>query len=79
MKHYTETARVVHEFETCDKDFHSFCLMREHKRNENGAQRGSGAQNVDTTQLMRDGNDNSFEKEVESCKHFLLDSEKEIG
>ena len=53
--------------------------MREHKRKEHGAQRGSGAQSVDVAQLMGDVYDNSLKEELETCKHFLVDSEMENG
>ena len=64
------TARVVHKLRICDKDFHSLYLLREHKRKEHGAVRGSGAQNVDATQLMGDVDGNSLKKELETCKLF---------
>ena len=79
-KNYSKaTARVVHECRICDKDFHSFFLLRENKLKGHGAQRSSGAQKVDVTQLMGDVDDNSLKEELESCKHLLVDSEMEIG
>ena len=75
-KHSKAAARVVHKCQIYDKDFHSFYNLREHKR-KHGAQRGSGAQNVDVTQLMGDVDDNSLKHELETCKHFLVDSEME--
>ena len=53
--------------------------MREHKRKEDGAQRVSGAQNVDVTQLMGDVDDNSLKEELETCKHFLLYNRMQNG
>ena len=41
------TARVVHKGKICDKDFRSSYNLREHKRKEHGAERGSRAQNND--------------------------------
>ena len=52
-KHSKASARVVQKSKICDKDLHSFYFLREHKRNEHGAQKGSGAQSVDGAQLMR--------------------------
>ena len=63
----------------CYKDFHSFYSLREQKWEEHGKQRGPGAQNVDLTQLMGDVDDNSQKEELETCKKFLVDSEKENG
>ena len=42
----------------------------------NMEQRGSGAQSVDVAQLMRDVDDNGLKEELETCDHFLVDSEK---
>ena len=56
---------------------YSLYLLREHKRKEQGIQRGSGAQNVDVTELMGDFEDNSLNEELEKSKHFLLDNEME--
>ena len=53
-----------------DKDFHSFYLLREHKRKEHGAQRGSSAQNADVTQRMGDVDDNGLKENLETCKLF---------
>ena len=38
-------------------------------------QRGSGHQSVDVAQLMGDVDDNSLKEELETSKHFLVDSE----
>ena len=54
-------------------------LFQEQKWKERGAQRGSRAQNVDVTQVDRDVDDNSLNEEVETCKHFFVDSEIESG
>ena len=79
MKHSKATARVVRKCKICDKDFHSFYNLREHNRNEYGAQRISGVQNVDLAHVMGDADDNSLKEELETCKHFLVDSEMENG
>ena len=78
-KHSEAIARVVHKCKVCDKDFHSFYLLREHQRKEHGAQRGSDAYNVDVTQLMADVDDNSLKQELETCQHVLVDNEMENG
>ena len=38
-KHSNATGRVGRRCKLCDKDFHRFYKMREHKRKEHGAQR----------------------------------------
>ena len=61
------------------RSFHGFYLFREIRWKETGAQGGSGAQNVDVTQLMGGVDDNSLKDVLETCNHFLVDSEMEIG
>ena len=53
--------------------------MREHRRKEHEAQRGSRARNVDITQLMEVVDDKSLKEELRTCKHFLVDSEMGSG
>ena len=42
-KHSKATARVVHKCKMCVKDCHKLYNLREHKRKQHGAQRGSRA------------------------------------
>ena len=51
-RHSARTASAVYACKICNEDFHSFYLLREHKRKEHGAERGSGAQKVDVTQVI---------------------------
>ena len=78
-KHSEAIHRTVLIYKSCDKDFHSFYNLREHKRKEHGAQKVSGTQSVDVEQLMVDVGDKSLKEESETWKHFLLDSEIENG
>ena len=78
-KHSKATARVAHECKKCDKAFQSVYLMQEHKQMEHGEQRSSGTQNGDVTQLMGGVDLNCLNEELETCIHFLMDSEIENG
>ena len=78
-KHSEATARIVHKCKRFDKDFHSFFNFPEHKQKEHGAQRGSVAQSSNVGQLMGDNDGNGMKEELETCKHFLVDSEMENG
>ena len=71
-KHSKATARVVQECKICGKNFHSFYNLPEHKRNEHGAQRSSGAQNLDVAHVMGDVDDNSLKEELETWNTFWL-------
>ena len=46
---------------------------------ENGVQRGSRAQSAGVAQLLGVVDDNSLKEELETCKHFLVDSQTENG
>ena len=59
-KHSAVTARDVQDCRFWDEDFWSFYLLREHQRNKRGAQRRSGAENVDLKHLMEGVDVNSL-------------------
>ena len=76
-KHSEETARVVNECRISDKYFDSFYNLQEHKWKEHGGQRVSGSQSVDVAHFMGDVDDISLMEELETCRHFLFESEME--
>ena len=78
-KHSKATGAVVHKCKLLDKDFHGFCNLREHKRKEHGAQRGSGTRNVDIAYVKVDVDENSLKEELEKGKHFLVENEMKNG
>ena len=78
-KHSKASAIVVHKGKICEKDFHSFYNLQEHNRTEHWAQRGLGAQNDNVTQLIGVVGEKSLNEELETCKHFLVDSEMDNG
>ena len=61
----------------CDRHFHSFYLLREHKLKELGTQTGSGAENFDVAHAMGDIGENCLKEELERCEHFFVDSKME--
>ena len=69
--------RAVHEWKLCEEIFHSFYLLQERNRKEHGARRRWGAQKVVVRPLLGAIHDNSLKEELETCKHFLVDSEIE--
>ena len=61
---------------------HNFYLLRELKRKENVAQRGSWTHNFDVTQVLGAVDDNDWKQELQSasiCWYLLMDREMEIG
>ena len=78
-KHSVRSATTVHNCERCSKIFHRFYLLGGHERRKQGTQRGSGAQNIDVTNVVGVADDNNLTEELQICKNFLLDSELKNG
>ena len=53
--------------------------MLEHKRKKNAAQTGSGIQNIDFTQVMRDVDDNNLREELQAFKYVSMNIDMEYG
>ena len=60
-------------------EFTGFYALRQHKNTQHGTQIGFGANNIDVEDLVGDVEDQSLREELESCKHFLTDTEMENG
>ena len=56
-----------------------FYALRQHKNTQHGTQIGVGAGNIDVEDIVGDGDDQSLREELQSCKHFLVDSETQKG
>ena len=78
-KHSGRTAKTVLICKKRDKDFHSSFIIGEHKGREHGAQRGSRVQNDDRPSVMGCVQDKNFKEDLQTCKHFLVESEMEKG
>ena len=63
----------------CHVDFSGFYALRQHKNNQHGKQIGFGASNIDVEDILRDVDDQSLREELQSCRHFLVDSEIQKG
>ena len=77
-EHSTTTAGAVRKCKMCARDFHSFCLLREHRIIDNGAQRASEGQKTEVTQLVGDVDDKGRKKELKTS-NVLVDIEMENG
>ena len=60
-------------------EFPGFYALRQHKNIQQGTQIGFGASNIDVEDIVGDVDDQSLREELESCKHFLTDTEMENG
>ena len=63
----------------CHAEFPGFYALRQHKNTEHGKQIGFGASNIDVEDIVEDVDDQSLREELQSCRHFLVDSEIQKG
>ena len=59
----------------CHAEFPGFYALRQHKNIQHGKQIGFGASNIDVEDIVGDVDDQSLKEELQSCRHFLVDSE----
>ena len=59
----------------CYAEFPGFYALRQHKNTQHGTQIGFGASNIDVEDILGDVDDQSLREELQSCRHFLVDSE----
>ena len=63
----------------CHAEFPGFYALRQHKNTQHGKQIGFGASNIDVEDLVGDVDDHILREELQSCRHFLVDSEIQKG
>ena len=63
----------------CHAEFPGFYALRQHKNTQHGKQIGFGASNIDVEEIVGDVDDRNLREELQSCKHFLVDSEIRKG
>ena len=63
----------------CHAEFPGFYALRQHKNTQHGKQIGIGASNIDVEDIVGDVDDQSLREELQSCRHFLVDSEIQKG
>ena len=63
----------------CHAEVPGFYALRQHKNTQHGKQIGFGASKIDVEDIVGDVNDQSLRKELQSCRHFLVDSEIQKG
>ena len=59
----------------CHAEFPGFFGLRQHEDSQHGTQIGFGASNIDVEDIKGDVDDQSLREELQSCRHFLVDSE----
>ena len=78
-KHSVPTPSITYKCKLCHAEFPGFHALRQHKNAQHGTQLGFGANNIDVEDIVGDVDDQSLREELESCKHFLTDTEMENG
>ena len=78
-KHSVPRPSTTYNCKLCDAEFPGFYVLRQHRNTQYGPQMGFGASNNDTEDIVADIDDQSLREEMESCRHFLTDTEMENG
>ena len=63
----------------CHAEFPGFYALRQHENTQHGKQIGFGASNIDVEDIVGDVDDQSLREKLQSCRHFLVDSEIQKG
>ena len=78
-KHSVPIPSITYNCKLCHAEFTGFYALRQHKNTQHGTQIGFGANNIDVEDIVGAVGDQSLREELESCKHFLTDTEMENG
>ena len=78
-KHSRPRPSITYKCKLCHAEFTGFYALRQHKNTQHGTQIGLGANNIDVEDIVGAVDDQSLREELESCKHFLTDTEMENG
>ena len=63
----------------CHAEFPGFYALCQHKNTQHGTQMGFRLNNIDVEDIVGDVDDQSLREELQSCRHFLVDSEIQKG
>ena len=78
-KHSVPRPSITYKCKLCHAEFSGFYVLRQHNNTQHRTQIGFGANNIDVKDIVGDVDDQKLREEVESCKHFLTDTEIENG
>ncbi len=78
-QHSAAGPSITYMCNLCHAELPGFYVLRQHKNNQHGTQIGLGASNIDVEAIVGDVDDQSLREELQSCTHFLVDSEKQKG
>ena len=72
-------ASKTYKCNLCHAEFPGFYALRQHKNSQHGKQIGLGASNIDVEDIVGDVDNQSLIEKLQSCRHFLGDSEIQKG
>ena len=78
-KHSVPRPSITYKCKLCHAEFPRFNALGQLKKSQHGTKIGFGASNIDVEDIVGDVDDQSLREELESCEHFLTDSETEKG
>ena len=78
-QHSAAAPSKTYKFKLCHAEFPGFYAVRQHKNTQPGKQIGFGASNIDVEDIVGDVGDQKLREELQSCRHFLVDSEIQKG
>ena len=74
-QHSAASPSKIYKCTLCHAEFPGVYALRQHKNTQHGKQIGFGASNIDVEDIVGDVDDQSLRAELQSCRHFLVDSE----
>ena len=78
-QHSAAGPSITHKCKLCHAEFTGFYALRQHKNTQHGTKIGFGASNIDVADIVGDVDDQSLREELQSCRHFLVNSEIQKG
>ena len=78
-KHSAQKPDIIFKCKLCYAEFPGLYALRQHKNTQHGPQMGFRASSIDVEDIVGDVDDQSLREKMESCKHFLTDTEMENG
>ena len=78
-QHSVAGSSKTYKSKLCHAEFPSFYALRQHKNTQHGTQIGLRASNIDVEDIVGDVDDQNLREEIQSCRHFLVDSEIQKG
>ena len=78
-EHSAQRPSITWKCKLCYAEFPGFYVLRQHKNTQHGTQIGFRACSIDVEDTVGDVDDQILREELESCKHYLVDTEMENG